>query len=356
MSPLRSSAGPAVWTNGDAELLGDDPGEAGLAEAGRAGQQDVVERVAAGRGGRDRDRELLLELVLPDELLQPLRAQRRVELVVGALVRRLDAVDARRADAHRRAPFSAWAIRSSGVSPGAPSSSCSASDGGEAEADEAVPGEQPRVVAARDHDRVVGRRRADLLAQLDDDPLRRPLADPGHRLQPRGVARGDRGEQLARRPAREHGERHLRARPTGRRSASGRGRARPRRRSRRAAARRRARSGGCAASPACRPRACGAASPTRPTAGSRRRRTTTTTWSVRRTATSPVRSAIMPRAPDRRAERAPFAWQIATASASAAWSGRGSSLSPSSVWTIRWTCCLPARPEPQTAPLTCWGV
>ena len=50
----------------------------------------------------------------------------------------------------------------------------------EAEPDEAVARQQPRVVAARDDDRVVGRRGADLLAQLDDDPLRGALADrPG---------------------------------------------------------------------------------------------------------------------------------------------------------------------------------
>ena len=51
-----------------------------------------------------------------------------------------------------------------------------------------------------------------------------------------------------------------------------------------------------------------------------------------------------------------LAWQIATASASAAWSGVGSSGSESSACTIRPTCSLAARPLPQTAPLTCWGV
>ena len=57
-----------------------------------------------------------------------------------------------------------------------------------------------------------------------------------------------------------------------------------------------------------------------------------------------------------RAIGAPLAWQIATASASAAWSGFGSSCSISSVWTIRCTWSLAARPEPQTAALTCCGV
>ena len=53
---------------------------------------------------------------------------------------------------------------------------------------------------------------------------------------------------------------------------------------------------------------------------------------------------------------APLAWQIATASASAAWSGFGSSGERSRDWTMRWTWSLAARPEPQTAALTCCGV
>jgi len=51
-----------------------------------------------------------------------------------------------------------------------------------------------------------------------------------------------------------------------------------------------------------------------------------------------------------------FAWQMATARASAAWSGRGASGSESSAWTIRPTWSLSARPVPHTAALTCWGV
>src|SRR5262249_50437481 len=53
---------------------------------------------------------------------------------------------------------------------------------------------------------------------------------------------------------------------------------------------------------------------------------------------------------------APLAWQIATARASAAWSGLGRLASESSVWTMRCTWSFAARPEPQTAPLICWGV
>src|SRR5215213_4061733 len=51
----------------------------------------------------------------------------------------------------------------------------------------------------------------DLLAQLDDDPLGRALADAGNRLEALGVACGDRPEELARRPAREDRDRDLRA-------------------------------------------------------------------------------------------------------------------------------------------------
>src|SRR5207247_1513240 len=51
-----------------------------------------------------------------------------------------------------------------------------------------------------------------------------------------------------------------------------------------------------------------------------------------------------------------LAWQMPTASASAAWSASGPAGSESSTWTIRVTCALAARPLPQTAPLTCWGV
>ena len=65
--------------------------------------------------------------------------------------------------------------------------------------------------------------------------------------------------------------------------------------------------------------------------------------------------------PPRRASAAvigaALAWQIATASASAAWSGRGSSASASRRLdhALDLVPC-PRGPEPQTAPLTCWGV
>ena len=82
----------------------------------------------------------------------------------------------------------------------------------EAEPEQALARERARVVGRRAaDDDVVGGPPGDLLAQLDDDPLRRALADAGHGLEAGGVARGDRVQQLARRPAGQHRERDLRA-------------------------------------------------------------------------------------------------------------------------------------------------
>ena len=122
------------------ELGGHDLRQRRLAEAGRAGQQHVVERLAALGGGLDRDAELLAQRLLADELLQPPRAQRGLGVVVRAHARGLQratrpgvdgehAGGADRLRAHRRASRSAAAIRSSGVSPAASRSSESASTG-----------------------------------------------------------------------------------------------------------------------------------------------------------------------------------------------------------------------------------
>ena len=56
--------------HGDAHLGGDDVGERGLAEAGRAVEEQVVERLAALLGGVDGDAEVVLELLLADELIE----------------------------------------------------------------------------------------------------------------------------------------------------------------------------------------------------------------------------------------------------------------------------------------------
>ena len=60
----------------DAELARHDLGERGLAEAGRACEQDMVERLAAGAGGLDEHFEVGADLGLADELGERLRAER----------------------------------------------------------------------------------------------------------------------------------------------------------------------------------------------------------------------------------------------------------------------------------------
>ena len=85
-SPDRSIAGPLVIFTGGAQLGADDQGEAGLAEPGRAGQQDVVRRPAAPLGALEHEVELAGHLGLADELAQRVRAQRRLDdalLVTG---------------------------------------------------------------------------------------------------------------------------------------------------------------------------------------------------------------------------------------------------------------------------------
>jgi hypothetical protein len=70
---------------GDAELLADDVSEAGLAEAGRPDQQNVIERLPTRAGRLERDCELLLDALLSNELVQPARPQRALELVLLGL-------------------------------------------------------------------------------------------------------------------------------------------------------------------------------------------------------------------------------------------------------------------------------
>ena len=53
-----------------AHLDGDDAGQAGLAEAGRPGQQQVVGGLAAHLGCLEHDGEVLFQLALTDELAQ----------------------------------------------------------------------------------------------------------------------------------------------------------------------------------------------------------------------------------------------------------------------------------------------
>src|SRR5689334_12652370 len=116
---------------GHVQLGRHDLRERGLAEPGRSRQQHVVERLAALLRRLDEHRQLVLHRALADEVLEPARPQRAVELLVGPGGRRgLDALDARRPDAAlvpHRAALRASPIRSSGVSPSASASSSSAS-------------------------------------------------------------------------------------------------------------------------------------------------------------------------------------------------------------------------------------
>jgi len=59
----------------DAQLAGDELGERGLAEAGRARKQDVVERFAATECGVDRNPQVVFCFALADELGEALRSE-----------------------------------------------------------------------------------------------------------------------------------------------------------------------------------------------------------------------------------------------------------------------------------------
>ena len=63
----------------DAQLARHDLRQRRLAEAGRAGEQHMVQRLAARLGRLDEDAQVLLGLGLADEFLQPLRPQMRVD-------------------------------------------------------------------------------------------------------------------------------------------------------------------------------------------------------------------------------------------------------------------------------------
>ena len=62
-----------------AHFVGDDVGQRGLAQPRRPVEQHVVQRLAARLGGLDGDFEVVFDLVLPDELAQPLRTQLQLE-------------------------------------------------------------------------------------------------------------------------------------------------------------------------------------------------------------------------------------------------------------------------------------
>ena len=75
--------GPGGGAKADAEFARHDLRQRGLAEAGGADEQHVVERLVALAGGLDEDREVGARLGLADEFRQQLRAQRGVADIVG---------------------------------------------------------------------------------------------------------------------------------------------------------------------------------------------------------------------------------------------------------------------------------
>ena len=78
--PLERRPGNGAYA--DAELLADDEREARLAEARGPDEQHVVERLAARLRSGERDRELLLDALLSDELVQAARPERLLELLI----------------------------------------------------------------------------------------------------------------------------------------------------------------------------------------------------------------------------------------------------------------------------------
>ncbi len=80
MSPLRSSAGPATQRIPTPSSSRTMYARLVLPRPGGPDEQDVVERLLASLGRVERDRELFLDPLLADELRQPARTQRLLEV------------------------------------------------------------------------------------------------------------------------------------------------------------------------------------------------------------------------------------------------------------------------------------
>ena len=103
---LALEGGARGGVHADLHLGGDDAGEGGLAQAGRAGQQHVVEGLAAVARRLHEDLELLLDARLAHEVGEALGAQRLVEV---ALFGQLGGVgDAPRVVGHGVRPAPSW--------------------------------------------------------------------------------------------------------------------------------------------------------------------------------------------------------------------------------------------------------
>ena len=203
MSPFRSSAGPAIVRIADAELVADDERERRLAEPRRADEQDVVERLAARLGRLERDRELLLDALLADEVGERRGRSERSSSSSSRLHRRARGTGGS-CRPPQRLPHLLLAGRS-GSTPRARARRRRASSRARRAR------RARRGAAARPPGRRGEASRRELLLQLEHDPLRRLLADPGDRLEARRVlAARSRG---AARPG--SSPRRSRARPSG---------------------------------------------------------------------------------------------------------------------------------------------
>ena len=109
-SPGRSMAGPEVMRMLSAHFGGDDAGQRGLAQAGRAVEQDVVERLVAGGGGLHVDTQAVLDFLLAEVFVQGVRAQGKLGFLV---LRAKPGVHQAIVLTHLIIPFSARRISSS---------------------------------------------------------------------------------------------------------------------------------------------------------------------------------------------------------------------------------------------------
>ncbi len=79
---LDLEGGAAGLLEAYVEFVGDDGGEGGFAQAGRAEEEDVVEGFTAGFGGLEGDFKLLLGFGLADEFAEPARAELELEILL----------------------------------------------------------------------------------------------------------------------------------------------------------------------------------------------------------------------------------------------------------------------------------
>ena len=198
----RVEAGP--------HLVGDDPGEARLAEAGRTREQHVVDGLPALFGRGQHDLEVLAQAGLADELPEVPRAQRGLFRDL-----RLVGLGTQQLFSHLRPARSRSASRkSSSTVPSSPSwpNTSRTSSLPYPRPTSAVAHLGPRVRCGAPGDRGeidIGHLEPGL--QVDEKALRGALADTGHRDERIEVVLGQAAAEAGRRMHREDRERELRA-------------------------------------------------------------------------------------------------------------------------------------------------